>query len=82
MRRRGQSQVFWTETGIFSDLGQRRRADLFAVMETEGEVRPPGTLKFSVRSDLLLSVQPRRNKAAYTRLAFVACQTLTQRKAP
>jgi len=48
------SQVFWTKTRIFSNLGQGRRADLFAIMETEGEVRPPWALQLSMRSDLLL----------------------------
>jgi hypothetical protein len=38
------SQIFRAKTCIFSDLGQSRWANLYAIMKTESEVRPPGAL--------------------------------------
>ena len=47
-------QVVWSKACLFGDLGKCSRTDLFAVVETECEIRPPGTLKLSMRSDLFL----------------------------
>jgi len=51
--RRIDLQVLRTEPGVFSNLGQSRRADLFVVVEAKGKVPPPGPLEFPMRSDLL-----------------------------
>jgi len=48
------SKVFWTESGVFPDPGQRGRSELLAIVEAEGEVRPPGTLQLPMRTNLLL----------------------------
>ena len=48
------SQVFWTKTRLFCDLGKCSRTDLVAVVEAERKVGPPCTLKLSMRPNLFL----------------------------
>jgi hypothetical protein len=52
------SEVFRSKPRIFPNPGKRGWADFFAVMETECEVGPTGTLQLSVRTNLLLERPP------------------------
>lgn len=66
----------------FPILASAAGPTLLTVVEAEREVRPTRPLKLPMRSDLLFRHQPDRSGAAYTRLALVARQALTQRTAP
>ena len=53
-RASGRLEILGTKTGVLGDPAQRRRTHFFAVVKTEGEVRPTRPLQFSMRADLLL----------------------------
>jgi hypothetical protein len=41
-------QVFWPQSRILTNLSQRGRSKLFAIVKTKSKVRPTGALQFTM----------------------------------
>jgi hypothetical protein len=49
-------QVFWGKTCCFGKPSQHSGTDFFAVMERKDDIRPPGSLKHTVRTSRLFDL--------------------------